>query len=594
MVGKVSKETKSKFLRYLLSWYRENKRNFPWRYDKDPYKILISEVLLQKTDAAKVLPAYKELIKKYPTATHLENAKISDVRKIIKNLGLLYRAERLISIGKTLSIDYGGKVPSHKKSLLKLRGLGNYTSSAVMCFAFDKCEPIVDNNVVRLFERIFAYRSSKERPRDDDALWVFAGSLLPCKNAKDYNYALLDFSALVCSAKNPKHDVCPLKRICKMYEKSTTKKRKPIGIDLFAGAGGLSLGFEKAGFDIRYAIESDRHAAETYKNNRKNKNLIVDTRDINKISPKEVLKKLDLKEGELDILIGGPPCQGFSTSNMRTRNLANPQNQLVFKYVEFVNALKPKWFLMENVAGLDSFDDGTFRDLLIKEFVNIGYATESIILNAVNFGVPQNRNRIFFIGNCLGNHMEFISKLRTKKLQKPVTVYEAITDLPLITNGNNADEMAYNSRKKRLSRYQKRMRKGMNGRVKNNFSTNHSDLAILRFQNIRQGENLLALAKRRPELVSNYNNVENSHHWIYMRLLWKKPSVTLNNFRKNMLIHPTQDRGLSVREAARLQSFPDKYVFCGSIGFQQQQVSNAVPVILSRVIAESILGEFKI
>jgi DNA (cytosine-5)-methyltransferase 1 len=102
-------------------------------------------------------------------------------------------------------------------------------------------------------------------------------------------------------------------------------------------------------------------------------------------------------------------------------------------------------------------------------------------------------------------------------------------------------------------------------------------------------KNLIALAKKRPNLVANYNKIENCHHWIYMRLPWKKPAVTLNNYRKNMLIHPTQDRGLSVREAARLQSFPDKYLFYGSIGFQQQQVANAVPPLLAQHIAKLII-----
>jgi DNA (cytosine-5)-methyltransferase 1 len=121
--------------------------------------------------------------------------------------------------------------------------------------------------------------------------------------------------------------------------------------------------------------------------------------------------------------------------------------------------------------------------------------------------------------------------------------------------------------------------------VENNLTSIHSDLAIIRFKNIKQGENLLALAERKPELVANYKRIENCHHWIYMRLPWKKPSVTLNNFRKNMLIHPTQNRGLSVREAARIQSFPDKYIFYGSISYQQQQVSNAVPPMLGFNIA---------
>lgn len=359
---------------------------------------------------------------------------------------------------------------------------------------------------------------------------------------------------------------------------------------MFSGAGGLSLGFEQAGFDICYAIECDKYAAETYKNNRRNRSVIVDIRDIHEISPKNVLRKLGLKKGELDIIIGGPPCQGFSISNMKTRNLDNPQNHLVFKFVEFVKVLGTKWFLMENVAGLDSFEKGSFRDNLVEMFQNIGYKTKSIILNAANFGVPQNRNRIFFIGNRTGNSINFVEKLKNTKIEKYITVIDAINDLPYFKNGNNINIMSYRCNKN-LSKYQYLMRTGMNGKVYNNLVSNSTDLALKRYRHIRQGENLLTLAKKNPSLVANYKNIWNCHHWIYLRLSWDKPSVALNNYRKNMLIHPAEDRGLSVREAARLQSFPDNYVFCGPLGYQQQQVANAVPPLLVSKLAELIHRE---
>lgn len=359
---------------------------------------------------------------------------------------------------------------------------------------------------------------------------------------------------------------------------------------MFSGAGGLSLGFEQAGFDIRYAIECDKFAAETYRNNRKNKNVNVDIRDIREISPREVLNKLGMKKGELDIVIGGPPCQGFSISNMRTRNLDNPKNQLVFKFVEFVRVLKPKWFLMENVAGLDSFEKGSFRDNLIEIFHNIGYKTKTIILNAANFGVPQNRNRIFFIGNRTDNSINFIESLKKTKIENHITVNDAISDLPSLENGHNINIKSYRYNRK-LTGYQSLMRNGMNGKVCNNFVSKSTDLALKRYRHIMQGENLLILAKRRPSLVTNYKNVWNCHHWIYLRLSWDKPSVALNNYRKNMLIHPDEDRGLSVREAARLQSFPDNYLFYGPLGYQQQQVANAVPPLLVNELAGLIRQE---
>lgn len=584
-MGGNERNIKATFRKCLLLWYKVNKREFPWRYSNDPYKIIVSEVLLQKTNVAKVLRVFNYFIEKYPSVNELSAAKLADVEKIIKDLGLLYRAERLISIARQLSVDYQSKVPSKKDHLVKLRGLGSYVSSAVRCFAFNKREAIVDTNIIRLIERIFGVKSSKSRPRDDKTIWKFAESLLPTQKVKDYNYALLDFSALICTTRNPRHEICPLKNICKYYKKNVPKVFRPLGIDLFAGAGGLSLGFEQAGFDIVYAVEKDKFAAETYKRNRTKKFVTVDTRDIKEVSPKEILKCLGLKKNEVDIVIGGPPCQGFSMSNMKTRNLDNPQNHLIYKFVDFVKEISPKCFLMENVGGLDTFQDGHVKKCLIRKFNNLGYSAQCVILNAVNFGVPQNRNRIFFVGNRRDHLCDFVEQLKTVKIDKPVTVYDAISDLPHLKNGNTKDNKAYRKNCKNISKYQRILRKGMNGEVSNNLVSKNTPLAVKRFAHIRQGQNLLSLAKIKPSLVENYKNVDNCHHWIYLRLPWNKPSVTLNNYRKNMLIHPVQDRGLSVREAARLQSFPDSYVLYGPLGLQQQHVANAVPPSVAYIIA---------
>jgi DNA (cytosine-5)-methyltransferase 1 len=588
----IPRKTIRTFQRNLLRWYKKNKRDLPWRYSKDPYQVLVSEILLQKTDAPKVIPVYGNFINRYPDLNKLQQAGLSDVKKMLKGLGLLYRAERLISTGNYLLIQHEGKVPSRRDQLIKIKGIGKYVASAVLCFAFNKHEPLVDSNIVRLFQRIFGYESANRRPRDDPSLWHLAKSLLPRRSVKDYNYALLDFSALVCMARNPKHEICPLKTICKYYNRKKGQRRNPVGIDLFAGAGGLSLGFEKAGFNIVYAIEKDKYAAETYKKNRTKRAVLVDVRDISEVTPKEILGKLGLEKGELDVIIGGPPCQGFSISNMRTRDLSNPQNQMVFEFLRFVKEIAPKWFLMENVSGLDSFEAGSVRDHLLQAFRNLGYKTEYAILNSANFGVPQSRNRIYFIGNRVGNPMKFIQALKKKTRDNFVTVFEAISDLPVLHNGNSIDDLPYR-RKENLTEYQITMRDKRIGRVANNLVSTNTKLVIKRFKHIRQGENLITLARRAPHLVENYKNIEHCHWWIYLRLRWGAPSVTINNFRKNMLIHPTQNRGLSVREAGRLQSFPDNYMFYGPIGYQQQQVANAVPPLVAKGVAKHIMLDVK-
>ncbi len=364
--------------------------------------------------------------------------------------------------------------------------------------------------------------------------------------------------------------------------------RKPVGVDLFAGAGGLSLGFEQAGFNIRLAIEADKHAAMTYKSNRKNKKVIVHSDDIHNLPPAKILKTLGYKPGQLDIVIGGPPCQGFSTSNTVTRNRENPKNLLIFTFFEYVKKLKPKWFVMENVAGLGIFERGDFKEKLLNKFSRQGYEVQCVVLNAANFGVPQSRNRIFFIGTNTGVSLKFVDSLVQKKSKSQITIKDAISDLPILRNGNSVEKKPYRKNGD-LSSYQKLMRIKTNGMVSNNLTTRHSEIAIKRFKEIKKGENLVALAKRKPALVQNYKDISNCHSWVYLRQSWGKPSVAIINYRKNMLIHPSQNRGLSVREAARLQSFPDKYCFYGPLSYQQQQVANSVPPLFAKEVASSIV-----
>lgn len=369
--------------------------------------------------------------------------------------------------------------------------------------------------------------------------------------------------------------------------------KKLSGIDLYSGAGGLSLGFEEAGFNILYAVEHDKHAAETYRRNREGKAVFVDTRDIKEISPRDIMTRLGIKKCQLDFIIGGPPCQGFSTSNMKTRSPDNPQNHHIYKFVEFVKEIKPKWFLMENVGGLDSFENGEVREELIRMFDAGGYKTKCMILNAVNFGVPQNRHRIFFVGSCTVNNMAFLDVVEKRKLKKPVTVNEAISDLPHLENGHSISEMSYNGGGNPHNRYQAMLRKRTNGKVLNNIVSSNNSLVLERYKHIKQGENIWVLKEKAPHLLHNYKDVDNCHQWIYLRLPSHKPSVTIINYRKNMLIHPEQNRGLSVREAARLQSFPDDYIFHGSIGFQQQQVANAVPPLMAKAVFKAIAVSIK-
>jgi DNA (cytosine-5)-methyltransferase 1 len=362
---------------------------------------------------------------------------------------------------------------------------------------------------------------------------------------------------------------------------------KPIAVDLFSGAGGLSEGFRAAGFHIAASVEQHVYATETqmYNHTRwkqyKTRVIMENMRDANR-----VIAKLH-SEGihSVDAVIGGPPCQGFSRSNMRTRNRDNPNNELFRQFVDVVATLEPTALVMENVGDIALFEKGAVVDEIIAAFRSIGYYVDMAILNAVNYRVPQKRKRAFFIGMRGKMPIVFPDPYITDPA-KFITVWEAISDLPKLPNGNTVDEMPYRP-DARLTAYQMKMRRNGRTTVKNNLVTKNNDLVIARYYFIPQGGNWSNIP---DELMANYADKERCHSWVYHRLLENAPSVVLTNFRKNMLIHPRENRGLSVREAARLQSFSDEFVFLGGIMHQQQLVANAVPPRLAEAVAKSLRG----
>lgn len=350
----------------------------------------------------------------------------------------------------------------------------------------------------------------------------------------------------------------------------------PIGVDIFSGAGGLSLGAEMAGYEIRMAVEKDRNAAETYRRNHPNTLVIED--DIHNILPRE---RLFLRSGEsVTIVFGGPPCQGFSTSNTMTRNMQNPNNSLFEEFLRFVSDLNPEWFLFENVEGFLHFENGKIVNLIEQCFNEMGYMVKHKVLWASDYGVPQRRNRFFMVGNRFGIDFVFPNPSGPK-----ITVNDAIGDLPDLLNGQMSDSLPYKLPAKYASAYARKMRIGSR-RSRQNYVSRNEDYVIERYHHISQGQNWRAIP---DELMQNYANIANCHSGIYKRLIADEPSIVISNYRKNMLIHPFQDRGLSVREAARLQSFPDKFVFYGSLMHIQQQIGNAVPPLLAKAVFDRIL-----
>lgn len=349
--------------------------------------------------------------------------------------------------------------------------------------------------------------------------------------------------------------------------------KRITGIDLFAGAGGMSTGAAIAGIDIKLALEIDEHAANTFAYNHPNTKVVRD--DIRKF---KVIDYFTPSKNEVTVLFGGPPCQGFSTANQKTRTKDNTQNWLFTHFLRTARELKPDWVVVENVKGILETEGGFFLQEIIEKLNKLGYKTNYEVLNASDFGVPQMRNRVFIVGSKHGIDFKFPEHSLTKK----VTVKQAIFDLPVLNNGDSIEELSY--RTAASNKFQKSLRQ-FSKKALNNHVTNNNSLVLERYEYIPQGGNWEDIPRR---LLKNYKDYTRCHTGIYYRLKEDEPSVVIGNYRKNMLIHPTQNRGLSVREAARLQSFPDTFRFFGSIGFQQQQVGNSVPPMLAKAIFSQI------
>ena len=338
-------------------------------------------------------------------------------------------------------------------------------------------------------------------------------------------------------------------------------------LDLFSGCGGLSLGFKMAGFEISGAIDNDADSIQTFKKNfKKSKSLI---KDINKINKKEIKKNFS----NIDVIIGGPPCQGFSNANRWQKEYNDPRNLLFLKFIEFVKIIKPKMLLIENVSGILSRSKGQIINN-IKEILNEnGYKVDYKLLNASEFGVPQIRKRVFIVGNRL-NSIDFFENL---KKRKKVTVKDAISELYAL---EKKDEKKLNG--KLDNNYIKYLRK-KNSKVLNHDIVYPAKSTIEKIKHVKQGENWQSIPVKLFK-----NNRNNRHSSAFKRLKEDDFSVTIDtgNAHSNYF-HPIYHRIPTPREAARIQSFTDNFEFIGSRTSQYRQIGNAVPPLLSKEIAKN-------
>jgi len=346
--------------------------------------------------------------------------------------------------------------------------------------------------------------------------------------------------------------------------------RQPIGIDLFAGAGGLSLGAMFAGVNIVAAVEKDRNACETY-----HENLIASGRsmtrlfaqDILQLHPEEVMQDMGLREGDCDILLGGPPCQGFSSHRLRDSGVDDPRNALILRYFEFVQALRPRFFLVENVPGMLWERHREYVETFYRLAAENEYALPSpIVLNARDYGVPQNRKRVFLFGS---------------DQRSGVTC-----DWPPAVTHFSPDEVTMG-----VARADRTWRTA--GFV-------FADPPPLEDPNdihMRHNAELTAAFERTPinggsRFASGRTlpcHQGHTGHWdVYGRINPDVPGPTMTtaciNPSKGRFVHPTEPHGITLRQAARFQTFPDWFVFRGGLMSGGAQIGNAVPVEMARIL----------
>lgn len=338
-------------------------------------------------------------------------------------------------------------------------------------------------------------------------------------------------------------------------------------IDIFSGAGGLSLGLTWAGLDVICAVDNNEFAVKTYQKNFEHPILCEDMKNISK---EKLYSKVNLKDEEVDVLVGGPPCQGFSIR--RKGSDSDPRNELIFEYVRLVKEIRPKLFLVENVPGILGKRGENFLNEILK-LEHEGYLIKTKILDASDYGVPQNRKRVFIVGERLLEGKSFFEfpKEDEKNVRK-MTVREALVDLPSPLENHKDHPTIPNHKREKIS-----------------------EINQLRISYVPQGGGREYIPEHLQLECHKKASVEKAgHRYSYGRLAWDEPAGTItarfDSFTRGKFAHPEENRTITLREGARLQSFPDDFEFIGSKVEVAKQIGNAVPPLLAKVLGECLIS----
>jgi len=413
-------------------------------------------------------------------------------------------------------------------------------------------------------------------------------------------WRLLQLAALKCTPEiTPGGRVCfgcPVRNFCQAYRKARSKlpDGRPTFVDLFAGAGGLSLGMAQAGLRLGLAVEKESHAADTlYLNHPEAANGVVLHRDVRTVLGKrELLQRLK----GVDVVAGGPPCQAWSIVRRHSgADTKHPSRHLVREFVRAARVLSPKVAIMENVPGLRTAENGSALRRTLRAFRRAGFAVQFVELNAADYGVPQNRKRVFFFAvnrrrllNADQVLVKLLSEIRRRRRRRPrATVQDALSGLPKIRAGEGF-LVVRRSRRGPVSGYA-HLLSGAELLIHNHQARPHNERDLKIFEDLRCGEVAWQYEERKPGSIP-YRLDSFSDKYRKLHPGRQSPTIPSHLRRDaNSYVHPFEARGITPREAARLQSFPDDYVFLGGFGPSFIQIGNAVPPLLAESLGRAIL-----
>ena len=358
-----------------------------------------------------------------------------------------------------------------------------------------------------------------------------------------------------------------------------------VAIDLFCGAGGLSQGFRQAGFDVLAGQDFDTAAGATFAATHPGAKFIGGP--IQQVTAQQLLDAAGARRGEIDVVVGGPPCQGYSVYNHQ-RGACDPRAGLFREYLRIVEGILPRWIVMENVTGITSIAGGAVVDEIFSGLRALGYRARMSVLRAEEFGVPQERRRVFFIATRTQAQILFPGATHGPGLRPFTTVWDAISDLPKLENGDRSAPSAYATPAQ--NSYQRTLR-GDCERVENHVASKLARINEERMRHIPPGGSWRDIPRELlPEGMKRAKRSDHTKRYGRPRKSELACTIlTKCDVHWGAYIHPEQNRAFTVREAARLQSFPDRFAFSGSATEQFVQVGNAVPPLLGRCVAESLL-----